>query len=206
MRFKLLLIGLGIFLGFRGYEEVKLKGIASSDAQEISCADLVGNGPGENAHVVISDFMMLQQAYVYEGEENDMETVWIPAVPLNGPYHIKLKAYLDSMEGQEINSANLPMPQNINLVVKSSDMNNDAKFSAVAEADTIQGMVINEIEKLSGDELKIMRESYPGIDFSQVYILEHNRKPSGAGKMIGFFGGGALLSLVGLGLFFVKKD
>jgi len=206
MRFKLVILGLGVFLCYRGYEEMKLKGIAAPEAQEITCAELIANGPGENAHVIISDFMLLQQAYVYEGSENNMDKVWIPAVALGGEFHQEFSNYLSERDGEDINPDDLPKPKSIGLMVISSRMKTDDQMTAVADADTIRGLVINEIEKLSGEELEILKSSYPGIDFSTVYILEHGREPSGSGKMLGFLGGGALLSLLGLGLFLIKKD
>ena len=75
----------------------------------------------------------------------------------------------------------------------------------MADQDTIQGMVVNEIASLGSDEKKYLRQAYPGIDFARCWILEAGREPAGSGKMFALFGGGAALLLFGLKLIFVPS-
>ena len=69
---------------------------------------------------------------------------------------------------------------------------------AVADRETVQGMVVNEIESLDSEEKRILSESYPGIDFDRCTIFEHGRKPKGMGMIAAYIGGGGLLALLGL--------
>ena len=90
--------------------------------------------------------------------------------------------------------------------MKTEHVNNEDALANLADQDTIQGLIVNEIESLGGEELKILQTSYPGIDFSEVYLLEHNRKLSGSGATYGSLGGGAVLLLIGLGGLIARRN
>lgn len=205
-RLKLIAIVVGAVMAWLGYQEFKLGAVASATPQTISCAELEASGPGDNAHVVMTEFLLLEQAFVYESRENSprWQKVWIPALPLGGEFHQQLLTLVDS-EGN-LPPGDLPLPKTIRVIVKSSKVNNEAQLETVAGADTLQGLVINEIESLGSKERKLLTESYPGVDFDAVWILEHQRKPAGKGKTWGLLGGGTLLALVGLGAFFINRD
>ena len=48
--------------------------------------------------------------------------------------------------------------------------------------------MVNRIEKLSGDETRLIRKSLPNVDLSRVLILEEGREPtSGRGSALLFF-------------------
>jgi len=68
---------------------------------------------------------------------------------------------------------------------------------------SVQGLVINRIKSLKGEEAKLIEETFPEIDLDKVLLLEHNRKPASLTKSLGMTFGGALLTLIGIGLFFV---
>ena len=38
--------------------------------------------------------------------------------------------------------------------------------------DTLQGMVINEIEGLDAEETQLLQSNYPRVNFDEVYIFE----------------------------------
>ena len=205
-RLKLVAIGIGAVLAWLGYQEFKLGAVASETPQTITCAELEATGPGDNAHVVMGDFVLLEQAFVYESRENSSrwDKIWIPALPLEGEFYQELLSLADS-EGN-LPTDNLPLPKTIRVIVRSSKVHNEGQLATIAGADTLQGLITNEIESLGSEERKLLTESYPGIDFDAVWILEHERKPSGKGKTWGLLGGGTLLVLLGLGAFFINRD
>lgn len=206
MRFKLVIVGLGAMLAWMGYQEWKLGSGASSAPQLITCAELETTGPGDNAHVELADFLLTEQAFVYESREGSStwNKIWIPAVALGGEYHQQLVELADA-EGK-VMTDDLPVPRSIGVIVKSSRIKNEKQLGRLAAADTLTGLIVNEVESLGSDERRLLAQSYPGIDLDNVYILEHGRAPAGAGKILGFLGGGSLLVLIGLGSFLVGRE
>ncbi len=194
------MIVLGGLMVYWGYQEMSLASKTDATPQTITCQALSDSGPGDNANVVMSDFLLCTMAYVYEGvgsSDSVYSTVWVPAVPLDGTYHRLLKSMLDE-EGNIV--GDLPMPTDLAVLVKTSKTPNDEALDRLAAADTLGGLVINEIASLDSEEKKLLSESYPGVDFDKVWILEHGRVPAGAGKMYGLMGGGLALLVLGLGI------
>lgn len=202
IRLKLAAIVIGVVLVVFGVREWQLKTVAKDTPQSISAEDLEAKGPGDNAHIVLTDFLMCPQGYVYEykqrrggGGDQTWTKVWVPVVPLGGPYHTQILSMLGP--NGEVRGE-LPRPQNIKILVKSTKARNEADIEAMANADTLDGLVINKIESLGGDEKQKLAESYPGIDFSKCWIIEADRKPWGVAQVLGMMGGGGALTLAGL--------
>ena len=72
-----------------------------------------------------------------------------------------------------------------------------------SKQDKFAGLIINEIESLGKEEKKLLSKSYPGIDFSQVYIIEHNRSPASMVVVGVWYTVGVILAL--LGVFMLKS-
>lgn len=195
--FWLVLIGSGlIYMGFR---EVQLRGAAKAEPQNITCAELAENGPGDNAHVIMSDFLLADVVFVYEGRSSDgpWTKVWVPAVPLGGHYHQTLLSMLD--EDGKIRGA-VPKPADINIIVKTSNAPYPNDLDTLADQEAIQGVIVNKIESLESKERKLLEENYPGVDFDECWILEVDRKPATLAKVAGFGGGGVALFALGASL------
>lgn len=195
------MVVVGCILGFMGYQEMSLASKTDKTPQTISCRALSSNGPGDNANVVMTDFLLCSMAYVYETiSQNDdtYKTVWVPAVPLGGAYHQKILSMIDQ-DGNFMGDQ-VPIPRDLHVLIKTSHARNDRAVVNLGERDTIAGLVINDIESVKGEERKLLQESYPGVNFDNVWILEHGRQPAGAGKTLGLMGGGTALVLAGLAL------
>jgi hypothetical protein len=194
MRLILALVIGGGFLTFIGVQDFRLNQASKAEPQEITCVDLVANGPGDNALIVIGDFLLCDFAFVYEEKGNDWSKVWVPAVPLGGEFHQKLL----SMVGEDGRlTGEVPMPKDVKVIVKSTDVSNERELSNLAEKDTLQGLVINQIESLGSEEEKILKESYPTVDFDDCWIVEVGRAPATIGRIAGFFLGGVALMVIG---------
>lgn len=190
----------GGFMVYFGFQEMSLASKTESTPQVISCQDLSEAGPGDNANVEMSEFMLCTMSFVYEAigsSDTAYKTVWVPAVPLNGEYHQQLLSMLDD-EGNLVGEP--PMPKDLGVLVKTSKASNENALYDLADQETLSGLVINEIASLGSEEKKILKDSYPGVNFDKVWILEHGRQPAGAGKTYGLMGGGLLLIVIGLGL------
>lgn len=186
------LIG-GAVLLFMGGREFMLARKTEAEPAKISCAALSKDGPGDNAHVVMSDFVFSLSSFVYEEERHSKayNKIWVPALPLDGPWHQQLKAYF-AMDEAERAKVPEPVPNDFHVIVVSDEVSSDAALAKLADAPTLQGIVVNEIESLSSEEKKLLKQSYPGVDLDKCWILEHKREPKGMMTI-------ALFALAGLG-------
>ena len=192
MRLLLLFGGLGlILLGVRGCQ---LAGMAQDEPQTLTCAELGTAGPGDNVHVRMREFLLLEHAFVVKERFNTWAEVWVPAVPAGGAYH---QAAVAAAE-QGGDDAPMPPLRELHVIVKLTDVETDEDLSAKGKLDALQGLVINEVDPLEDDQIEVLEQSYPGIEFSKCWVLEAGREPQGIGSTLLFVGGGALAILVGL--------
>jgi hypothetical protein len=78
MAMKLVMIILGGVMLLGAYQEYKLSSAAKEQPQAITAAQLIANGPKENANVVVSDFILCEMAYIYESKGSSWTKVYIP--------------------------------------------------------------------------------------------------------------------------------
>lgn len=206
----------GCFLVFMGCQESKLSSGASSEPQEITAEALIKNGYGENAHVKVTDIIMFND-YVYEANEdapNKFTKVWIPAVEASHPWSVEvdqqIMAEMAANNGEltpaSIERLNqMPYPKDFGIILISDEPTSQAQVDTFIEQESVQGLIVNKIDKLSGEELKYLKQSYPNVDPANVIIIEHDRKPAGGGKVYGFIGGGIVLMLLGPGLLLMGR-
>ena len=205
MRFKLILLILGGALIYFAFQEFKLSSATESTPQQITCSDLGQFGPGSNAYVEMTEFLLCDFSFVYEEQVGQWSKIWVPAVPVNGEYHQKIMQLVESTS-DTITTDMFPMPTDIKVIVKSEKIKNEAQLSQVSNQDTIRGVVVNKIEKLGSEERNILSSSYPGVDFRSVWILQERRQPAGIGKMFGLGAGGlGLMAFAGF-LFFRSRN
>ncbi|MEM6260217.1 MAG: hypothetical protein AAGI37_18225, partial [Planctomycetota bacterium] len=213
IRFALALLVGGAILTFYGFNQHKLASVAQAEPQSITAADLAANGPGDNAHVTITDTFILD-GFSYSSREDKptvYEEVWIPAISMQDDYVIKRDELI--AEAQERNPGNpdysaaekLAYPSDIRLVIHSKELKSDREIEKFIYETEVTGLVMNEIEKLEGEELAYLKEMFPSLDTDTVYLIDHNRKPRGTGTTMLMMVGGVLLMLAGPGLFVLGR-
>ncbi len=207
-----LMVG-GGFLMFIGFREMQLSSVADAEPQTIAASDLFANGHGDNAHVKVTDLFIMDN-FVYEEKENNPGhylKIWTPAIAENDPWAIEYYEKEDAALAANPTNPDfgfidaMGMPAGIGMVIITDEVNNDREFEAFYTETELQGLIINKIDKLSGEELKLLKSTYPNINPDKVLILEHNRKPS-SGKGVLMLGGGAVLFLIGPGLFLLGRN
>jgi len=184
-RFKLWMVIGGAVLAFYGFKEWRLSGEVKSAPQTITCEALARDGYGDNAHVRLTEFLVSPASYVYEEGKGGWKKVWLPLVPLNGPYAEQLRALPEDAE--------IPAPRSFGVILQTDEVSNEDKLGALAERDVVEGVVINEIDSLDSETKKLLNQAYPGIDLEKCWILEHNRKTKGMASSL-------LFLLLGLGI------
>ncbi|MGA2496217.1 MAG: hypothetical protein ABSH20_00665 [Tepidisphaeraceae bacterium] len=188
-KLKLVLIFCGFVFIYLAFEERRLAQFAKSAPSTITCADLAAKGPGDNAYVTLTEYE-LGSNFVYEtgSKMNSGWTlVYVPAVPKH-----------------DLN----PLPQSKGVVhprviIKSNAVETESDLPRIAGR--LEGMVINEIRSLSGQQKRLLLESYPGTNLDTCWIVEHGRRPAGLGKVFALAALGVALSGSGIGLFFVRR-
>lgn len=198
-----LMIGGGA-LGFFGLQEMRLAAASSEQPQTLSCSDLEKNGPGKNAHIHLTKFTFTRH-YIFERDKNnanaDCKTVWNPLVATDGAYFRSLKVLVAA---GKLKPSEAQDPTNILVLMKTHKIPNESlRESFVENTNTLDGMVINDIDSLKGEEKRLLEDSFPGADFSKVWIFEEGREPASPAKYLAMLGGG--LALILAGLFFMLK-
>lgn len=202
IRFAIALLVGGAVLTFFGYSEHQLASSADAKPQSITVADLVANGYGDNANVQLTDYWLLDSQSVIEypeGNESTYNKIWAPVITADDPY---VQTYMNS-------DPNQPPPaygDKVGIILYSKEINNDNEFRSAMAAGSIKGLVINQIDKISGEELKLLKQGVPGIDPDKVLVIEHNRKPKSTSTTMLMMVGGVLLMLAGPGLFVLGRN
>jgi hypothetical protein len=186
-RFKIWMIIGGAFLAWYGFQEWRISAEAKTDPQVLTCAALAKDGYGTNAHIKMTDFLLSPGGYVYEEKEKggSWETVWIPVVPLGGAYHKMVLALPEDAE--------IPSPKSFNVILQTEHASGASMLGKIGGKKQLQGVVINEIDSLDSETKKLLKDSYPGIDLDNCWIVEHKRETKGAMLSL-------LLLLLGVGL------
>ncbi|MEM9347234.1 MAG: hypothetical protein AAGB26_11525 [Planctomycetota bacterium] len=213
IRFAIALLVGGAILTFYGFNQHKLASASETEPQKMTAAELAANGPGENAHVTITDAYILDSysAYYYEDKPTVYEKVWIPAVAMDDPYVAKIDALVAEAEERNPNNPDfsaamdLAYPTDIKIVIRSKELTSEGKVNNFLQETEVTGLVMNEIEKLDGEEFRELKKLYPSLDTNNIYLIEHNRKPRGTGTTMLMMVGGVLLMLAGPGLFVLGR-
>lgn len=188
-RFGFLLLIAGGMMIYFSFLDRSLDEKASATPEPIALAKLIERGPEGNPHVEVKEFA-LGENFVTEvegGNQDHFQRVWLPVIPLQ--------------PGQPRGNF-VPAGGGIQAILKSSALKNEAAVNQLAGTTSIKGMVINTIEKLSGEERNLLAQKYPGTDFDRCLIIQHNRTPQSAAFRMWLLAGGVVVLVCGC-LFFI---
>lgn len=200
-RIQLVLIAVGGFLAFSGFQEYKVSKGTTIEPADIELAAIEdGSADTSNAHIRIGSHYPAYFELIYWGEEDSekIDYVYYPILSEKHPFVVKVDAlfekYPDGIPDKEI-----PELKNFSVLVKSSRYKTlDEIPEGFDPSRFIQGLAINKIASLKSDELELMKSSFPSFDQTKVVVLEQGRTPSGPTKQYGMMGGGGLLAILGL--------
>jgi hypothetical protein len=185
VRWRFLLLIFGMSLIVLGCREIMLWRVAGSRPQVLTCAALGQHGPGANAHVVLRDFLLCHSAFVYEEKHGQWTQAWVPAVPTGSAF---------ARQGSPpAGGRRMPPGREVRVLVKMPHARSVADVVNAAHQESLQGMVVNEIESLGRSEKATLERSYPEVDFDSCWIFELGREPSGFEVIAGSLGGGLAL-------------
>jgi hypothetical protein len=197
MLWRFAVILLALVVAWMGVKEHTLSGVAKAEPKVVTCAQLEKEGPGDNAHLTLSDFL-LTSSFVYEakkGSTSGWKRVWVPAVPLDGPYAREAMAAYHANPDAEV-----PPPKDFRVVVAFDDVRDAKGLEAAGDRDTLTGVVVNVIEKIPSDTRRLLEQNYPGVPVDKCWILEVGRKPKRASTAYMMIAAGAAGALFGVWL------
>lgn len=199
MRFKLFLLIVAGALAYFGWREYTLSMSAKSEPTEVTAADIEAGRIPDNCHLVIKDAIALYPASVYHykkskyssaepGPDTKTSDVLYPVVSMNHPFS---KA-LDS--GASSEAALKEALSSVSIIVKSDRFKTIGSIPAKIDSiKSLQGLVLNKVEKIGSKEADLLRSSFPKLDTSTVVLVEEGRKPRPLALGMGMMAGGRLL-------------
>ncbi|MBF7073457.1 hypothetical protein ISG33_08625 [Glaciecola sp. MH2013] len=215
-RIKLALIIGGAILAFFGFQELRLGSIAKTAPSTISLYDLENGAAIENAHVKLTEHDAIYGGLVYSYKQKKRSSEEVSGstevtetyYAILSPEHPFIQA-IDALQLQYPDGIpddiEFPSLTGIKAIVKTDRFKNVAALpEGIQREQSVQGVIINEIESLGSEEAELMRQSFPGADLANVLLIEEGRTPTGTLNAIAMMGGGVLLSA--LGLFWFVSD
>ncbi len=191
----LLLLGIVSFaLAFYGAKDFQLSETASATPQTLSVAHLIRNGPGDNGHVILTDFVptdnYVVSVRVTSSEKltgntkgKPWENVYIPLVPRTPDMGFRPGVGQSDLR-----------PTAIHVLLCPSRVRNEQDLARIQNANRVQGTIVNSIRSLEPKVQELLRQSYPGTDFDRCYIVQEGRAPASS------TGSGAILFVGGVGV------
>jgi hypothetical protein len=191
---------LGVVVVILGLVEMRLTTVASSTPQTLTLAQLASRGPGDNAHVRVSDFITCEN-FVYvvrtskyapanRPQTEGWEKVYIPLLPLTPQIKERLQ--------REPNWRPRAAPGQVRVLLESDQIDRESDLDLLDNQRFIQGTIVNEIKSLDSEARERLEESYPGTDFSKCYVLQEGRKPASQVRLLLQVVGGTFAAVVGV--------
>ncbi|MEM6505741.1 MAG: hypothetical protein AAF711_09765 [Planctomycetota bacterium] len=200
-RFAIVLVVLGAILGLLGFQAYKLTAGGKAQPQTMTAAELIANGPGDNSHIVLTDFHVLTwQTLVASppGRSFSYEEVWAPVISTDDPH-------MERIRNKSRFSISPPSyREEVKLILYSRSIPSEVHLNSVSREDKIQGLVTSSVQTLGREELEKLQQEMT-IDRARVIIFEHNRRPLEPMIWMLMVGCGILLVLAGAGLFIMKR-
>ena len=214
MRLILFILLGGGFLCFSGYQKYLVNSKTQETPSTIKLAGLESGGEISNNYLTLDEHWALYGAAVYYTrtkynkevkESTTVDYTYYPALSLQHPYMVKLTSLQERYgELSKVPDSEFPQLDTIDILIKTK------KFKTVGDIpkfiDTkkdMTGLVINSINSLNNNERRLIKQSFPKINFNKIVIIEEDRKPSSTMTSFAMMGGGVFIILAGL-LFAVK--
>ncbi|MGE3181505.1 MAG: hypothetical protein AB7N71_07740 [Phycisphaerae bacterium] len=192
----------GICLFGKGIFEARLADKAFAEPQDITCYQLGLQGPGDNAHVRMSDFILLED-YVYTEGAFGWEGAYVPAISqedinrqVAAHWRVPIEE-IGSLTYEQRNAALVALRNSFKFhVIVSFPQAGDAGYvSNRFEDEVLQGVVLGSVPE---DVQRLLAGGFDGIRMGDCHVLEYGREPRTAASIQNFFwgGGAAILAAI----------
>jgi hypothetical protein len=204
----LLLIASCCLCGFGASEADVSKG-TTAEPQEVDLAQFEAGQEVTNGHMKFGPHVACYYGsfYSYLGEKDEkgppgpdtsLSEYYYPIISEQHPAAQELVAEYGSLEEVPLD-AELPDVETFRVLVKAHrfDKLRDLPVEQVARLPSLQGLVVNRVDKLAGEELRILRSNFPSADFDTVLLVEEGRTPTPGWMSTASFYAGIVLCVMG---------
>jgi predicted Zn finger-like uncharacterized protein len=198
----------GGVLVWLGSKELELRSRSREEPQIVTCEKLVAQGPGDNVHIVLTDFVLLPD-YVYSQKTDRWSGAWVPAVPHQAVGAALAQALnvgvaeLPSIDDDRKDKALAQLRSsdfNFKIVVAFPKADGKRYMERIFDAETVEGllMVDGYLTTLDKESRGLLETSYPRADLKHCWVLVEGRSPASLAKARGYQFGGVGLVLFAL--------
>ncbi|MEM7408688.1 MAG: hypothetical protein AAF430_00460 [Myxococcota bacterium] len=212
-RFMIMMMAGGGLVAWLGWQELTVSQGATELPMDISLSELESGSVPENPHLRIGDHYAMHHELVFSyrtersqeneelGPEQKLDYAYYPIVAVDNRF-IQEWMNLEKLYGDaaEIPEEQYPDPVEFTVLVRTERFKTfgslpDAGWNEETE---LQGLVVNKIRSLTGEEKALVGEGFPNVDLAQVLLLEEGRQPASATKSFAMMGGGAFVAVLPL--------
>src|SRR4051794_38966721 len=151
----------GGILAVLAWQDSKIASRGTPEPEDITLDAPAKRGLSGNVHLRVSQFRVGDN-FVFETKNNAWQRVW-------GPLY-----------GSD---------KQIRLIVKSGKMKSAPEVAALQQIGKVTGIITNDIHSLGSAERKKLEESYPGVNFDSLPILEQEKSFPGPTRRLLMVGG-----------------
>ena len=176
-----------------GYKELTVASGSTSEPLDVRLSELEAGVVPENKHLRIGEhwkvfggavYQYKQGSHRYGEPEASDEVVYL--------YYPIVSTASKEVQGDTIRGFSVIVRTRRYETVGAIPPD-DVKF-----AKSVRGLVLNEIERLDAEERQLLRESFTGVNFERLILLQEGRTPTPMWKNVGIIAGGAVAILLGL--------
>lgn len=202
----LLAVGLAPLL--LGLEQRRVARQLATPPQEIALRDLIARGPGPNRHVVLKDFTPAGDTCAVREKARGL-TAWVPVLPRGGePARGATAGLVRGPFRGEIFG-----PARVQAVIKFDNVTGEKELTTLLRQEAgFRGLVTEGGENLDARAKRLLRENYPGTDFSGCLLIEEEPTAplpavyhAALGLGAGLLAAGAAWSLVTFRLWLTRR-
>lgn len=190
-------------LAYFGYEEFRVGAGASATPVHVELASLESGTPPPDNHLEIGPHWAIFPVWVGWGDQDSdkLDYIYYPIVSETHPYNQAWDSLLARYGEQEIPESEIPQLSSLAILVKSKRYPTESAIPIQWEnVESIEGLLVHDIESLKSGEEKALHESFPGLSLSDIMILEQDRRPKSTLVALAMMGGGVVLILLGGGV------
>jgi hypothetical protein len=155
-----------------GLEQRQLAEQLATPAEEIALADLIAHGPGDRRHVIVKDFTVAGDTYAIHEKSGGL-VAWVPVVPTNE--QTGCTSTPERFGGTVKTSTRTVVwnPARIQAIIKFDSVQSEEDLKRlVRQKSSVRGLVRATNEGLDAKAKRLLRENYPGTDFSKCLLIE----------------------------------
>ena len=218
MRLILFIILGGGFLSLNGYLQYLASNKINKTPSATKLIDIEKGNKITNNYLILGEHWAFYSSCVYYDSTSKydrnvkgrtkVDYAYYPALSIEHPYMITLEK-LEEQYGDlsKVPGRKFPKLENIHVLIKTEKFKTVGEIPAYIDSKkNMKGLIINSISSLNDDERKLIKESFPKVNFNKLVIIEEGREPCSITNSFTMMGGGVLIIFIGMAIAFKGDD